>query len=56
LHEIVVTIPRPEIMSDDAANGEEIYAKATKKLKVRIGTLRSRSASRIDPPRDDFDE
>ena len=31
-------------MSDDAANGEEIYAKATKKLKVRIGTLRSRSA------------
>ena len=54
-HEIV-TIPRLKIMSDDAANGEEIYAKATKKLKVRIGTLRSRSASRIDPPRDDFDE
>jgi|TARA_B100001540_G_C15439373_1_gene475895 hypothetical protein len=29
-------------MADDAANGEEIYAKAEKKLKVRVGTRRSR--------------
>ncbi len=30
-------------MADDAANGEEIYAKAEKKLKVRVGIARARA-------------
>ena len=33
-------------MSDDAANGEEIYAKAEKKLKVRVGIDARARASR----------
>ena len=41
-------------MSDDAANGEEIYAKAEKKLKVRVGIDARARARPLDPPRDDF--